>query len=562
VQPTFPRLDPAPESPLSISPTDVSQFIRLEQCQRYLRLRLHMRAHGSGFLDDYQVQAQAIPPILSLSGHDFESGVESAIRERLPSTHFDHPDPVATDNDTVVAIAQDLLPGAVHVLFQPRLGTRLGAWNIRGDVDLVRLERSVHGALTVVIADIKSSTAAKVEHRLQVAFYHQMLTHILAEAGIAHEPIELAILYRGPAVLASTPELMALHEEQHAATAALFGADLGLLERIPDAIAYTDAVRELLAQPGSMAERVVRSAFRDVPFHLTMKCDGCLFNEFCMKQVAEADDLSLIPHLTEGDKSALIRTGIERTTELAALKEIRQAGTVEIDGETHPNVTLVPAPGTRELVRKASSTWPVAARLDELIHRAKLYRRSKDPSVEALSWIPGKGYGSLPYSDPQQNPNLVRIFIDVQHDFLHDRVYLLGALAVGNEKGKPHPARRRSVVRLTDGPPDTHEAEETLIRDWVADVLDGLVQVAAPDGRGEGPHTHRLLQSLRAAATPRCTRPACHLGPRHHRTLRLRHPDRGVRFAVGVNSGPADPGKPQLSDGLSIAAVGGSVPQV
>jgi hypothetical protein len=32
------------------TPTDLSQFIRLEQCQRYLRLRLTERAQGRGFL--------------------------------------------------------------------------------------------------------------------------------------------------------------------------------------------------------------------------------------------------------------------------------------------------------------------------------------------------------------------------------------------------------------------------------------------------------------------------------------------------------------------------------
>ena len=41
------------------------------------------------------------------------------------------------------------------------------------------------GALQILIADIKSSTAAKVEHRLQVAFYSEMVAALLAGAGIA-----------------------------------------------------------------------------------------------------------------------------------------------------------------------------------------------------------------------------------------------------------------------------------------------------------------------------------------------------------------------------------------
>jgi hypothetical protein len=37
---------------IRISPTDVSQFIRLDQCERYLRLRLHERSAGARFLYD------------------------------------------------------------------------------------------------------------------------------------------------------------------------------------------------------------------------------------------------------------------------------------------------------------------------------------------------------------------------------------------------------------------------------------------------------------------------------------------------------------------------------
>ena len=53
---------------LPLSPTDVAQFIRLDQCQRYLRLRLHERAVNRAFLRDYGVAPQSIPPLLTRSG--------------------------------------------------------------------------------------------------------------------------------------------------------------------------------------------------------------------------------------------------------------------------------------------------------------------------------------------------------------------------------------------------------------------------------------------------------------------------------------------------------------
>ena len=62
-----------------MSPTEVSQFIRLDQCERYLRLRLHERSAGMRFMYDYGVVPQAIPPLLTQSGSRFEEEVERAV---------------------------------------------------------------------------------------------------------------------------------------------------------------------------------------------------------------------------------------------------------------------------------------------------------------------------------------------------------------------------------------------------------------------------------------------------------------------------------------------------
>ena len=55
-------------------------------------------------------------------------------------------------------------------------------------------------------------------------------------------------------------------------------------------------------------------------------------------------------------------------------------------------------------------------------------RSVRKDGTQALSYIPGKGNSSLPVSTPELNPNLVRIYLDAQHDYLEGRVYLLGAL--------------------------------------------------------------------------------------------------------------------------------------
>ena len=81
-----------------------------------------------------------------------------------------------------------LAAGETLVLFQPRLLVALGSWDVRGDIDILRLARDPSGALQILIADIKSSTAAKVEHRLQVAFYAEMVAALLAECRDRRRP--------------------------------------------------------------------------------------------------------------------------------------------------------------------------------------------------------------------------------------------------------------------------------------------------------------------------------------------------------------------------------------
>jgi hypothetical protein len=466
----------------AVTPTDVAQFIRLEQCERYLRLRLHERAAGPRFMRDFDVVPQSIPPLLTRSGQRFEAGMETAIAARYPSVRFteDERSAVGHDNERVLELVNGIAPGDVLVLFQPRLQAVIGQWRIRGDVDIVRLERMTGGDLKILVADVKSSTAGRLEHRLQVAFYIEMLDALFQQAGIECADMELGVLYRGSAhgEEGLSPEEIEEWTARRKAAERYFGVDDGLLD-LSDSENYREAVHDLVTGPDSTACQVVTAPFDSVPFHLTYKCDGCLYNEFCMKSSAERDDLSLLPHVTAQDKGALRRAGITRVRDLATLKDVRPNG-----GTSNGNAgDLVPAPGKEDLVRRLSATWPVGPRLDELIHRARRYRKWKRESLEALSYIPSKGYGSLPYCDAKHNPNLVTVFIDAQHDYLHDRIYMIGARVLAHELGVP--ARWGSVVHLTEGPPEDAATEESLFIHWIDETIQTIVNLAAPDADGQ-----------------------------------------------------------------------------
>src|SRR5215216_4025975 len=72
-------IPPLDAGPRAISPTDVSQFIRLDQCERFLRLRLHERNVSSGFMREFGVMTQPITPLLTQAGAEFETEIESAV---------------------------------------------------------------------------------------------------------------------------------------------------------------------------------------------------------------------------------------------------------------------------------------------------------------------------------------------------------------------------------------------------------------------------------------------------------------------------------------------------
>src|SRR5947209_13806678 len=107
--------------PMRLTPTDVTQFVRLEQCERYLRFRLAERS-GQEFMEEYDVIPQRITPLLSLSGSTFEDGIEEALGKTFRTVHYaakasqDHKRP--PNNQEVVKEARSLKPGDTVLLFQ------------------------------------------------------------------------------------------------------------------------------------------------------------------------------------------------------------------------------------------------------------------------------------------------------------------------------------------------------------------------------------------------------------------------------------------------------------
>lgn len=352
----------------NITPTDVSQYLRLDQCERYLRLRLYQKAHGDGFLYAFDVAPQAITPLLTAAGLDFERGVEEAAAGVFPTLDCADAEEeggrATTDNDLVVERARRLRHGETLLLFQPRLAATLGVWSVVGDVDILRLHRDEEARLHVLIVDTKGTARPKTEHRLQVAFYAEMIAVVLAEAAVPVDALDIGILYRGPADGGSVRDLSALREAaQRGLAKRLLGIPDALLEIIHDRHNYAAEVRDLIVGADAMAVQIAEKPFRNVFYRLGLKCDGCLFNEFCLKDSHEQDDLSLIPYMTEAQKSCLQAEGVRTVQGVAELMQF--AG----DADADKNCLITPTPH-KATVRRLQSGG-VGAHLEELVLRAR-----------------------------------------------------------------------------------------------------------------------------------------------------------------------------------------------
>jgi hypothetical protein len=108
------ELDPDDGASIKLSPTDIAQYIRLAQCRRYLRLRLVERNAGKSFMTDWNARPQSIPPLLTISGRDFEGGAEAEIGKVAQTRACSRDDRNArgldSDNQQLIDIARDLAP--------------------------------------------------------------------------------------------------------------------------------------------------------------------------------------------------------------------------------------------------------------------------------------------------------------------------------------------------------------------------------------------------------------------------------------------------------------------
>lgn len=433
--------------PDQLAPTTLSQFIRLDACQRFLYFKLHPQATDA-LRKRYGVHKPPISPLLKQAGQRFEDEIIKVLRDNHPVLDL-------ADQDTEATIAALAQVGRTPViLYQAALDGQIGAWYSAGRADLIEAFRDTQGRLHVLIADIKASREERLEHRVQVAAYALLLREASRRADLPIERIVGAIVHR------KTSPFSTLHDRELQ------------FELAP----YQALVHDLVAKPESPLIQAAEAELPDLPFALNARCDGCPFDTICLPHAAEHADIALIADVSRAARGALAAHAIHDLHTLAALKAPDATGKLQPVEQHAARVGML----LRDPI--------IAPQLDHLIARARaLLRRiapAQSESISAPSRLPDQPPAPLP--DPATRPQLVQLFLDFQADDVIGSVYLVAGLlrSINGE---------RAIVRMSDAPP-TPAIEAALLGEWAVELELALRELAPSDA----PPLHVLVYDRRA----------------------------------------------------------------
>ncbi len=421
-----------------IKPTDLSQFIRLDGCQRYLHFQLHPETKNA-LHARYGTRPVLLPQLLQDEGERFEQAVLDRLKEHEQRERGYQVISFAKDDGVTATLAAlEQAARTPTILDQPWLEGQLGRWKVAGRADLIEVVRDKYGRLHALIADVKSSREERLEHRVQVAVYALLLQQLCTQAGLPLTRMVGAVVHQDNA-----EDFRSLEDTRWQ------------FQLEP----YLDLVHTLTEGDGAPLNLANTQPLDALPFALNARCDGCAHCTVCLPRAAERADLALVPTISRAARSALAAHDIHDLEALAALKVLN-------DGHR-----LEPSPDYRDRLAMLARDPLLASQIDPLIARARSVLGRMDQTVKAPRFLADDTLAVLP--DPQANPHLAQVFLDLQIDAVRNRVYLAAAL-IRTPRGE------QIVVDMCDAPPDEAGEAALLVR-WAADVETAVRRLATTD---------------------------------------------------------------------------------
>lgn len=402
-----------------LTPAEIGEYLSLGQCSRFFKHRIDdvsKSEHHDG--DEYDEAFTPLNLLLSEAGEQFEQGVKSRYEQQVDDvvdlTTDEDGDEFDPDHERILetitaALAQSTGTG-ITVLFQPTLKGEVAAYDIAGHADFMIVWPTESGAGVRVI-DAKSTAEQKSYQQIQAAIYTRLIEQAVeASANIDTE----AVTYSTGVVTRETEWESEFDISSH--------PSFDYRSRIAD-------VTRMLQADGEIASTSEHD-LSDAPHAITDKCSQCPYTESCTTEAFEQSHVRLLG-LSESEQKVLVENGITTIDELANL--CTAPNDDEWDPTTQKRAGFV---SKNSLYYDLKANTTIGDSLPNLVYRAEAIRRQlSDPDdYQNGLWIPGTGKCQLPEDDPFEPDNvdfapnsMVRVYLNVQHDHLRNRLVQLSA---------------------------------------------------------------------------------------------------------------------------------------
>jgi hypothetical protein len=449
--------------------TDIGEYINQHGCERSFKLRIN-RAEIARRFPFYGRVRSPLNPILATRGREREGQLQEAMSASMQLLDPGSGDEVRMAWPDFLRRLAGLDEGADCFAREVEIEGPVGEFSLSGRMDFVIL-RWMDGVPHLRVVECKASRRDKTYHRVQLAAYRIMVSEILQRDGLV-----LGGRRRRDVVLESV--VARIDENTNQVQDALALPSLELEQEMED-------LRSLLAADGPLA-RIDAADLDELSYCIDSKCDACVHCPICLPESARQRRLELL--------------GIDTTI----VRVLRSAGIKDIDALADLE------PRERE-ARMLRGTVGFTTDLDDLIGLAKA-RRSTLADRREGDWevIPRQhsGPGLLPAHE-HDGLNLVRVFLDIEYDYIEDRLVGLAAHVTDSDRtlttpyadrvpvpsmkevsaeGSERPLKAEEVVRLVTFPwsgdmREDDDAEGTILRAFFQDLVGAIVRVGGREDR-------------------------------------------------------------------------------
>ena len=435
-----------------ISPSLVGEYVQHGKCPMYARLGKERDEISSEW--DGKEAFKPLNQLLSVEGERFEREAYEKIKRQADDViHFGKENIQSVDESRekmceLISEAQEKDGGSLaSFALQPRLNGKINCFNVDGEADLIGFWPQAGNHVNIKIFDIKRSWDEKVYHQIQTAIYSLLVKQLIDEYFSTDSKtftVEAGIITKE-----SVEDIDMFCDEE--------SLSFDLRPREED-------VSRLFSESSELAD-ALRKDFEDVGYQIDSVCEQCSNNEYCFTNTVEAGGLELLG-ISRNEQETFTEAGLEDIFDVAKVAEIvDESGSkyVNVHDKYKDSVQAIEEDGfSGDITQVIQNAKSLVSNYESEQNDVSTYSFDGAWKQEAV----GREIGAFPgdkgrfiHDDAEYSEGgLVRVYLNVQHDFVFDTIASVSAQVESSLLCEEH---ERSPINLVEMVEDIEETQLT-----------------------------------------------------------------------------------------------------